>query len=103
MRISDWSSDVCSSDLAAGLAVVGQVAVQVRVQRARQVRSGVSRLAGVGCRQREPAVEDDQVLALERGGERAGIDKRGPGFGHGCRSSRRSEEHTSELQSLMRI
>src|SRR3546814_7734718 len=56
MRISDWSSDVCSSDLVAG-------------DGARALASG--ELA-------EDALDDQRL-------------------------GRRSEEHTSELQSLMRI
>src|SRR3546814_20070776 len=113
-RISDRSSDVCSSDLAqraqqepqprgkcavaivvrdhlvrggdapvaqarvevggvrprvaaaAGLAVVGQDAVQVRVPRARPGRRGGSRQAGVWSRQREPAAEEDRGRARKR-------------------------------------
>src|SRR3546814_4786143 len=97
MRISDWSSDVCSSDLsyskgaAAGLARcpfwplprmrradpvrrAGEVPAEVRQLRAR--------LWPLQCRRRPRCVPD--------------ADHRGA-------ADRRSEEHTSELQSLMRI
>src|SRR3546814_3619893 len=63
MRISDWSSDVCSSDLLA--------------------------------RRRRPG-------AAARIGRRAHRQRRRRPGGAGHRP-RRSEEHTSELQSLMRI
>src|SRR3546814_2637773 len=90
MRISDWSSDVCSSDL-----------------------------AGV-----DPLAERDAAYGGGSGRQDAGAD-RGPQFDdgdsdrsraafyrQGCGRDRewrpdvaldRSEEHTSELQSLMRI
>src|SRR3546814_5089059 len=83
MRISDWSSDVCSSDLYA-----------------------VSRRFHWRVPGREPradvhaaAPEAAQVLRPRHRGRHcaAGSD---PGR-HGA--SLRSEEHTSELQSLMRI
>src|SRR3546814_6041102 len=88
-RSSDWSSDVCSSDLQGDdpqarrvlvgdedelrpcVADIGPVILQLRDQRARR---------GAGLRQID---------------ERDGVAVVGP-FG-------RSEEHTSELQSLMRI
>src|SRR3546814_6162564 len=71
MRISDWSSDVCSSDLqAAG----GTLAVVLGHQRVGHVAS-----VGTGACQ---WCQKDAV-------------------GQGERT--RSEEHTSELQSLMRI
>src|SRR3546814_4250415 len=82
MRISDWSSDVCSSDLPrrTGPAAMGPI----------RLGHAWHRPAGV-----------------ERGGDQS--DHRSqyrcahgphmrPAAGH-----RRSEEHTSELQSLMRI
>src|SRR3546814_9893267 len=77
MRNSDWSSDVCSSDLDPH-----------RVVGLRGVRAGVGTeglLVGV-----DPALGAlDGVRRLGHGGEHALRD--------------RSEEHTSELQSLMRI
>src|SRR3546814_1151352 len=84
MRISDWSSDVCSSDLAA----YGEPAA-------------VRRTAGLyrqSCRRPRPAVRRD-VPADRRAAPPAIAD--GRAFCAVRRS--RSEEHTSELQSLMRI
>src|SRR3546814_1446888 len=79
MRISDWSSDVCSSDL--------RVALLFR----RGDPLGEPRAFGV---------EIDH--ACQRQDEGGFIDHhlRGAAGGH---ITVRSEEHTSELQSLMRI
>src|SRR3546814_2651048 len=74
MRISDWSSDVCSSDL--------RDARPNRPQRA--CRESTHR----PCLRPVHADKPRQVQAVRRP--------------HRCRADR-SEEHTSELQSLMRI
>src|SRR3546814_9318297 len=84
MRISDWSSDVCSSDLT--LRDRGP-----RPDDRRQQPLGSSGAA----RQRRQGLchrQDRQVL------DAAGFRGLHPGA-----AARRSEEHTSELQSLMRI
>src|SRR3546814_5757589 len=98
MRISDWSSDVCSSDLGQGEAVeAGQV----------EVEQGKVEAAGGGFGKRGQAVRGvDDCVAL-------GAQQAGDHFGHGGvvldqqqlqgAGDGRSEEHTSELQSLMRI
>src|SRR3546814_6009882 len=101
MRISDWSSDVCSSDLVVQrgaqlwwrdpllqqrrerhrqLVVLGAVHGQVQQQ---QVLVAVHRVADAGQR-------DAQVVQRRQRPGRGG-------------QAVRSEEHTSELQSLMRI
>src|SRR3546814_3855669 len=81
MRISDWSSDVCSSDLLGGPGGRGDVAAEI------------------GC----APVADAQHLARTR--ERHARERFGHWFGKTCSDAGlgRSEEHTSELQSLMRI
>src|SRR3546814_5966068 len=88
MRISDWSSDVCSSDLAL-IAELIRPAYQPAVgepESARLMRIAV-RIA-----------QSDATVLIE--GE-TGTGKEGMArFVHV--SSNRSEEHTSELQSLMR-
>src|SRR3546814_2948923 len=94
MRISDWSSDVCSSDLA-------DRSAQGRARdRQYDDRQGRARAQRAAARKRA------------RRFQRQGIDRRSPprpggddvrtraGVGH---QDERSEEHTSELQSLMRI
>src|SRR3546814_8088880 len=91
MRISDWSSDVCSSDLD----VVAELAIGAVAVRQLPVERLVRHLAEETLR----AVEDEIQLLDELGrrqfriGRQIDADKPGD----------RSEEHTSELQSLMRI
>src|SRR3546814_6036161 len=89
MRISDWSSDVCSSDLAlvedrdaADETIVDEIGIEDR-QRFGEEQPLVDDRA---ARQRA----DVETLHLR--GDRAFFDP-----------AARSEEHTSELQSLMRI
>src|SRR3546814_1910206 len=97
MRISDWSSDVCSSDLpgeaahdgiataqAGGAACSGRCPEIERDSRRDCIREGGGRC---WCVAQDCATGAPQVSARAR-------------RGLGCR---RSEEHTSELQSLMRI
>src|SRR3546814_3950874 len=88
MLISDWSSDVCSSDL-----LRLRLRVEFSLPQAIAINIGVFRgIAGV-----RPFNGSHGSLAAFVGGRGrlAGSD----GTCHG----RRSEEHTSELQSLMRI
>src|SRR3546814_5330778 len=95
MRISDWSSDVCSSDLRAGEEGGGQR------QHRQAARCGKAAVGSRIVRHRELVQWGRTCGALRRReeGRRAG-----PGaLGASARSPRRSEEHTSELQSLMRI
>src|SRR3546814_8472849 len=88
MRISDWSSDVCSSDLRTG--------------RTREDAHG-----GIASVRAEPgkkhplrppaAARTIHVPLAERVHATLGM------ISSATQCSRRSEEHTSELQSLMRI
>src|SRR3546814_2148694 len=84
MRISDWSSDVCSSDLS---------------------RSGHrDRRARLPARRPHPA-QADRGLGPTGPPDR-GVVANGRGVPAPCATAHRygrSEEHTSELQSLMRI
>src|SRR3546814_15456915 len=48
MRISDWSSDVCSSDLAAVVLLLLGVEAQILEQRHTAVRQDADRFPGVG-------------------------------------------------------
>src|SRR3546814_8257738 len=92
MRISDWSSDVCSSDLVAGVSHKGRV----------EISSIGLHLLGDGYY---------GIYQNSRDGDTAWTQNSGCNhFPHLCNnfssavvSSKRSEEHTSELQSLMRI
>src|SRR3546814_3519945 len=85
MRISDWSSDVCSSDLR-------------RPARRRMRRR---------CRRRTRRRRSFASLAMTPMGlsKPPSFSLEGADDGQACpsRNAARSEEHTSELQSLMRI
>src|SRR3546814_9345769 len=98
MRISDWSSDVCSSDLG----------IHIRAPDGRQFRHHLQPLeCGLErqprsrrCRRRDRVgVYRERAIREDREGLRfpGGLYKRL------SRDGSRSEEHTSELQSLMRI
>src|SRR3546814_7945760 len=99
MRISDWSSDVCSSDLDAPALVI-PTAVGANLHRA------VAGAFGMPLLDRRQLARDEQFRRLGQRKLREVLGKRGRGGDHvsdiGGRA-RRSEEHTSELQSLMRI
>src|SRR3546814_8150416 len=109
MRISDWSSDVCSSDLPRHC--------RHGLDRARRVgndeKSGFLQLTdvpfGAEHGQHEQPVRElapyrqqrlqylfAEIIGVGQGGEEADDAVVAPFFA-------RSEEHTSELQSLMRI
>src|SRR3546814_7535881 len=112
MRISDWSSDVCSSDLI-NLSVV--IADQPRSLRHQQDSAGRAIIGILGDLRGDLAGK----VGSQAGDQRGRYDA--PGLQHIGRSRRRqplgagrvpidvaveegrSEEHTSELQSLMRI
>src|SRR3546814_1286513 len=85
MRISDWSSDVCSSDLVDKQDVARAVR-RVGCGREQNGLIGIGVTARAGVRQ--------EAFRLER--PEQAIERYEPIF-------TRSEEHTSELQSLMRI
>src|SRR3546814_1727355 len=90
MRISDWSSDVCSSDLTCGVAR-GADRIGRGPPRMTPLPPGSTiGILGAGQLGRMIAVAAAQL------GYRCHIFAPSPGPG-------RSEEHTSELQSLMRI
>src|SRR3546814_10754465 len=100
MRISDWSSDVCSSDL---------VSSEQDYQDARQVYSEANVLLRT-AEQNLVAVGLDPKSAALDGGGRYGVTTPIDGaiidwnIAQGQMvGAERSEEHTSELQSLMRI
>src|SRR3546814_2632554 len=94
MRISDWSSDVCSSDL------------HQRKRDCRAAESGRQQCRGLclqpGDRHGLPRVlEDHAGVRAEGAAHEQPVDQQ---LRDGARAGRRrSEEHTSELQSLMRI
>src|SRR3546814_4507588 len=98
MRISDWSSDVCSSDLVGRV----QTAAQPDLQDAEVGgRAGEGDEGGGGG----GLEEGDRIVAVGglagfQCGDQLGVADLPPGDPDALV---RSEEHTSELQSLMRI
>src|SRR3546814_8951641 len=106
MRISDWSSDVCSSDLAR---VHREPAAIDGSQRQRPSVGHAEAGAGGEVAQHVDLVVDVVVGAAKHGrAARAAAERPGNDAGAFLRRDRtarveRSEEHTSELQSLMRI
>src|SRR3546814_8420995 len=88
MRISDWSSDVCSSDLAAR-AARDRATAQARapVASAQKAANDLTRYQAL--QKLDPAAVAGQQLDQARAQART-------------TAAERSEEHTSELQSLMR-
>src|SRR3546814_3457863 len=99
MRISDWSSDVCSSDLVSYYAASGDYktltagtgvennsgGLSITFTASTAARSGVTRISGNLGDGNPPVAES--ITPYENAGSAAQL---------------RSEEHTSELQSLMR-
>src|SRR3546814_8269417 len=126
MRISDWSSDVCSSDLLFRpndpfIFTSGRASpVYIDCRKIISFPRARAQLMDFACAliQREAGYESIDCIA---GGETAGIPfaawiaerlglpmlyvrKKPKGFGRDAQiEGYRSEEHTSELQSLMRI
>src|SRR3546814_9695138 len=106
MRISDWSSDVCSSDLdpgARGQQAGHEGCARRQAERARRVAASEAQ---------RPLGERLQARRVQEIGRPVGTKRPahlvhheyqdvGPPAHRG--SPPRSEEHTSELQSLMRI
>src|SRR3546814_10346486 len=103
MRISDWSSDVCSSDLTVAVAdavkavadEIGATSAQVALAWVLANPAVASPLVGARTlRQIEDNIGALNVVLSEA--DKARLDEV-------SRVEPRSEEHTSELQSLMRI
>src|SRR3546814_10553430 len=106
MRISDWSSDVCSSDRAASERPPGDIAGRRARGDRDHTRFVLHRTAmGTGSDgiTMTAAVDNQSATpSLRQRIGRAGGRLR-PGIGGFLTWWMRSEEHTSELQSLMRI
>src|SRR3546814_7610527 len=96
MRISDWSSDVCSSDLIAALRQAPDLKV-LPVGRRVVVIGGGNTAIDIAVQTRRLGAEE-VTLVYRRGPEALSATHHEQDF-----AQTRSEEHTSELQSLMRI
>src|SRR3546814_6079905 len=92
MRISDWSSDVCSSDLSR---VIAGLAFHFEQEHGR-IPSDFRCKAGP-C---HASARDHHIEILHRAGA---TSFRKASIRASASRRTRSEEHTSELQSLMRI
>src|SRR3546814_3332601 len=130
MRISDWSSDVCSSDLLThckfGITQPGELlVVQARLRAPLRTpdqhrQAGIARIGADIRNQRPPFrfmarlacnAPRSRIVHADDGDHGANATRRDHGISEGDiagvgivrPSSDRSEEHTSELQSLMRI
>src|SRR3546814_1311815 len=115
MRISDWSSDVCSSDLPGHgdrdieIVVAARIAETIALAADRQLRAvdldlePVERFLASSCDDREAVAPTHGDVVRTRdldAGEAGQIEAL---RGDRADAGGRSEEHTSELQSLMRI
>src|SRR3546814_6854147 len=116
MRISDWSSDVCSSDLSkSGRLLWGRIFFQPCGRRAEIARGILPWLGMAAMRHDFPALNPDGMIAvryyeppsdlIEMVGSIYLFTANMPHVSDHVRAdfAQRSEEHTSELQSLMRI
>src|SRR3546814_4676499 len=121
MRISDWSSDVCSSDLETGVAIEDRAGRRAK----QEACAGLDADADIAlplkvetdARFRPRFLVEDEVAdhRAQRVGASSAVDvavgrerhldRAAPRLSgtEGARIKPRSEEHTSELQSLMRI
>src|SRR3546814_4959498 len=88
MRISDWSSDVCSSDLIAPSILPYVCTRSRRTLGLVPARRWPLRLADADVRHRHASLGELDLFGMECLARQVKVD--------------RSEEHTSELQSLMR-
>src|SRR3546814_5665084 len=97
MRISDWSSDVCSSDLPEILATYQKLGIPLEEQKVLAGGEGARKLA-------VDAVFDSVSVATTFRKELAEAGVIFLSISEAIREypELRSEEHTSELQSLMR-
>src|SRR3546814_8182013 len=101
LRISDWSSDVCSSDLAP---LVGGIGGHPRVARAGTLAVAAASLAAIVAVFGAIAPRAVRHLAdlLEKVPQSPRTAAGHAGVIFVAHTAFRSEEHTSELQSLMR-
>src|SRR3546814_6400383 len=99
MRISDWSSDVCSSDLLLALVLASTTAAGKALAaagvKAEALNAAINELRG--GRTADTASAEDRYDALKKFARDLTEAAR-----DGKLDPVRSEEHTSELQSLMR-
>src|SRR3546814_5235864 len=109
MRISDWSSDVCSSDLTAPETVIIPRLNSIPDLNPSPEISESDRTDRFNVREIETPVAAPVTETTEKAEEQPPLEAGKSIFNYprsdttSPRSIPRSEEHTSELQSLMRI
>src|SRR3546814_1998118 len=103
MRISDWSSDVCSSDLVALVAAhedaaQGSAIVKAFLDAQRHAVAQIGKFADLDRRAERARAQFElqPFIGIAR-------DRLDEADDREIERRERSEEHTSELQSLMRI
>src|SRR3546814_2198898 len=106
MRISDWSSDVCSSDI--GAEDRTRDARHADRHHGEQLRRGQPGEIGPDDQRRFGLADKDVrggAEAFDLGDAGDFLDRAADPFDHQLHDAEiiRSEEHTSELQSIMRI
>src|SRR3546814_1668269 len=109
MRISDWSSDVCSSDLNTLQSFVA-CPIDHGIKQAVLVAEQIVHRRERAARSLDDRIDADALVSLFEAQRFGRVQDGLPPVFSSCRVSsvvhcgpHRSEEHTSELQSLMRI
>src|SRR3546814_3292265 len=115
MRISDWSSDVCSSDLVALRRIALRLGRHPRDRIGQLLRRSLAERGDRQCRLAVPERVEDRAGLHDLRPEQHHVQVAEVGVGGGVEvllpdvapaqhgdPAVRSEEHTSELQSLMR-
>src|SRR3546814_9171760 len=109
MRISDWSSDVCSSDLidsAIRDCLQRRLPVILAPKRGRKAGKGAEAGNGIVGQEKisgTDSARDDKPFGFGGPDQVKALPRRHVAEVDGCLCLARSEEHTSELQSLMRL
>src|SRR3546814_9718917 len=112
MRIGDWSSDVCSSDLLTVEGLRDLIRYYTREAGVRTLEREIARLARKVLRKILEGKAESVTVTPDNLAEFSGVQKYRHGMGDRedqvgavtglAWTEVRSEEHTSELQSLMR-
>src|SRR3546814_6362933 len=99
MRISDWSSDVCSSDLARLPPTTIPRKIRMKTPRVGSVAKACTEFSTPERTRKVPSRLSEKVRMASSTVQLFRVSR----FSTTMAECSRSEEHTSELQSLMRI
>src|SRR3546814_6667340 len=103
MRISDWSSDVCSSDLCAGGRTVARLCPRPGLPVLSHAAHSNETENARRCGPAGSCIHPGRVRRHPQGGAGPGLSQQSVAYRRARGAEGGSEEHTSELQSLMRI